>query len=105
AGMYNRWHSKMATRVFDSRTLQQVSKTFAHHCDLDLTDGYYQLSPDAMRVLLPRGVPADHPGVAWHDPDFPEEMNRPQQYDLMTARPVHPPLDHPLDFYGLPTYS
>jgi serine/threonine protein kinase/WD40 repeat protein len=105
AGMYNRWHSKMVTRVFDSRTLQQVSKTFAHHSDLDYIAGYHRLSPDALRVLVPRGVPATDARVTWVNPKFPDDMYRPQQYDLMTADPVHPPLDHGLNFYGMPLYG
>lgn len=100
AGMYNRWHSKMTTRVYDSRTLEPVSPTFAHHSQLDYMDGYHKLSPDALRVLVPQGVAADDPRVPWSDADdWPDDM-RPQQYDLLTAQALHPPLDHALDFYA-----
>ncbi len=105
AGMYNRWHSKMAARVFDSRTLQQIGQTFAHHSDLDYIEGYHQLSPDRTRVLLPRGAPASDQRIPWNEDEFPDDANRVQQYDLVTGQPVHPPLEHPLDFYGVPVFS
>ncbi|MDV6031033.1 MAG: protein kinase [Phycisphaera sp. RhM] len=106
AGLYNRWHSRMATRVFDSETLEQIGKTFAHHSDLDYTSGYHTLSPDALHVLVPRGTTADDERTDWNQQgSFSGEMEFPQQYDLITAAPVHPPLEHKLDFYGRLTYS
>ena len=102
AGLYNRWHSRMTTQVFDSRALEPVSPTFAHHSQLDYMDGYHKLSPDALRVLVPQGVAADDSRVPWSDvglDGWPGDM-RPQQYDLLTARALHPPLDHALDFYA-----
>lgn len=105
AGMYNRWHTKLVARVFDSRTTKQISPTFAHHSDLDFPSGYHQLSPDSMRILLPRGVTADHPGVDWTDPNWPDDMDRAQQYDLLTGTAIHPPLEQKLDFYAAPAYS
>jgi len=105
AGIYNRWHSKMVTRVFDSHAMQQVGETFAHHSDLDYTDGYHRLSPDALHVIVPRGAPASDERVPWNEDDFPDDTDLPQQYDLLTAQPVHPPLQHALDFYGAPIYS
>ncbi|MGN6546341.1 MAG: WD40 repeat domain-containing serine/threonine protein kinase [Aureliella sp.] len=105
AGMYNRWHSKFVTRVYDCRTFEQISKTFAHHSDLDLLSGYQQLSPDRMRVLVSRGAAASDASVDWVDPTFHEQNHRPQQYDLMTGQQVHPPLDEELGFYDVPLYS
>ncbi len=104
-GMYNRWHSKLVTRVFDSHTLVQVSPTFAHHSDLDYPQGYHQLSPDSLAILVPRGVAADFPGVEWDDPKWPESIDLPQQFSAMTGAAIHPPLNHSLDFYGSPAYS
>jgi WD40 repeat protein len=100
AGLYNRWHSKMSARVFDSQTLLPLSLTFAHHSELDFLNGYHKLSPDALRVLVPQGLPADDPRAPWVDPfRWPDDM-RPQQYNLLTGQAVHPPLDHELDFYA-----
>ena len=105
AGMVNRWHTKMAARVFNSSTLEQISPTFAHHSDLDFPSGYHQVSPDALRVLVSRGVPADHPEIGWDSDDFPDGMNRPQQYNLITGEPVHPPLEGFDEFYSDVQYS
>ena len=100
SGLYNRWHSKMSARVFDSQTLLPLSLTFAHHSQLDVLGQYHKLSPDALRVLVPQGLPADDPRVPWQDANtWPDDM-RPQQYDLLTGKAVHPPLDHKLDFYA-----
>jgi WD40 repeat protein len=100
AGLYNRWHTKMSARVFDSQTLLPQSLTFGHHSELDLYNGYHKLSPDALRVLVPQGLPADDPRAEWDNPfQWPDDM-RPQQYELLTGQAVHPPLDHELDFYA-----
>ncbi len=105
AGLYNRWHAKMVMRVFDSETMHQVSKTFAHHSGLDYTAGYHVLSPDALHLAVPRGASASDKRIPWTEDDFPDDTDFPQQYDLITAEPVHPPLKHQLDFYGSPKYS
>ncbi len=105
AGMYNRWHSKMVARVYDRKTCQPISKPFAHHNDLDFFDGYHTLSKDCLRVLLPRGYTADDPRAPWVDPNFSDEANVVQQYDLMTGQPVHPPLKTTQDFYDFAVYD
>ncbi|MBL8816399.1 MAG: protein kinase [Planctomyces sp.] len=93
AGLYNRWHSKVVVRVFDSQTLKQINRTFAHHSDLDYTNGYHELSPDLTRILVPRGTTADDPRANWSEQgDVPEGMDRAQQYDLMTGAAIHAPL-------------
>lgn len=98
AGMYNRWHSKVVLRVFDSQTRMQIGKSFAHHSELDFQ--YHIISPDYTRVLLPRGLLAGDAQVSWTDPaDFPETSNRVQQYELTTNKPVHAPLPDEFDFY------
>jgi serine/threonine protein kinase/WD40 repeat protein len=105
AGMYNRWHSKMVAKVYDRHTLKPISPTFAHHSDLDLGSGYHSLSHDGTRVLLPRGLPASDTRAAWQNPDFPEDINQVQQYDLLSGKPVHPPLPDIQDFYDFPIYD
>ncbi|MCA9185262.1 MAG: hypothetical protein R3E01_18900 [Pirellulaceae bacterium] len=100
AGMYNRWHSKMAARIYNSRTLEPLSPTFAHHSNLDYINGYHVLSPDRLRVLVHTGLPASDARAPWSDTnDWPEPM-LPQQYDLMTGKAMHAELAHELDFYA-----
>jgi serine/threonine protein kinase/WD40 repeat protein len=105
AGMYNRWHSKMVAKVYDRSTLKPISPTFAHHSDLDFSSGYHALSHDGTRVLLPRGLLASDTRAAWQNPDFPEDANQIQQYDLLSGKPVHPPLPDIQDFYDFPIYD
>ena len=98
AGMYNRWHSKVVLRTFDSQSLMQMGKTFAHHSELDYQ--YHLLSPDCTRVLLPRGLLPGESKIDWVDPaSFPESSNRVQQYELVTNKPIHAPLPDEFDFY------
>lgn len=106
AGLYNRWHSKVVVRVFDASTLEQINTTFAHHSELDFVSGYHSFSPDLNRIAVPRGTTADDKRVDWNDPhDFPEDTAFVQQYDLMTAKPVHGPLQAATDGYDFPVYS
>jgi serine/threonine protein kinase len=104
AGMANRWHSKVVLRVFDSHSLTQIGKTFAHHSELDYQ--YHIISPDCSRVLLPRGLLAGETKTDWVDPgSFPESSNKVQQYELTTSKPVHAPLPDDFDFYTSLQYN
>ena len=105
AGMYNRWHSKVVAKVFDRATLSVVSPTFAHHSDLDMINGYQDISQDGMRILLPRGLLATDKRATWENPSFPDDANVVQQYDLMTGKAVHSPLPDIQDFYDFPVYD
>jgi len=105
AGMYNRWHTKMVAKIYDRETLKVISPTFAHHSDLDFPSGYNTLSHDGTRVLLPRGLLASDVRASWKDPNFPEDANRVQQYDLLTGKEVHTPLPDQQDFYDFPIYD
>lgn len=105
AGMYNRWHSKMVAKVYDRSTLKPIAPTFAHHNDLDYPSGYHALNHDGTRVLLPRGLLASDTRAAWQNPSFPDDANQSQQYDLLSGKPVHPPLPDIQDFYDFPIYD
>ncbi|MFO0939586.1 MAG: hypothetical protein U0930_02345 [Pirellulales bacterium] len=105
AGMYNRWLSRVVAKVFDRATMSVISPTFAHHCDLDMIQGYQDISQDGMRILVPRGLLASDKRTTWDNPSFPEEANVTQQYDLMTGKPVHEPLPDKQDFYDFPVYD
>lgn len=105
AGMYNRWHSKVVAKVFDRLTSKVISPTFAHHSDLDMINGYQSLSQDGLRMLVPRGLLASDKRATWENPNFPEEANVTQQYDLMTGKLVHNPLSDKQDFYDFPVYD
>ena len=91
--LHNRDYCRLSIRMFDIRTLQPAGPTFGHHSAVDY-GSWFRLSPDRTRVLTLHGVRAksnDEPypkGLTW-----PDKWPRPQQFDLRTGEPVHPPLD------------
>lgn len=105
AGMYNRWHCKVVTKIYDRKTLNSVAPTFAHHSDLDLINGYQILSHDGLRILTARGLDSSDERANWQDPKFPEDASSVQQYDLMTGKPIHDPLPQVQEFYDFPVYN
>jgi serine/threonine protein kinase/WD40 repeat protein len=97
SALHNRWYVRLSIRLFDSADLSSSSPTLKHHNEVDFTH-YYILSPEKTRVILIHGAP--YAGEKDSDTvDFPAQQY-PQHFDLMTASPIHPPLDHPLEFYG-----